>query len=1194
MKTQSFFRKSPKRGFALVVTLSLMILLTVIAVGLLSLSSISLRSSSQAGAMATARSNARLALMLAIGDLQKSLGPDKAVTANSEIIASNPGKPNTAGVWESWGVNPNSSPSYDEEKTNRFRRWLVSSPDPKAAESKDFANAAWTGNTVELVGAKTLGGTADASQKVVAGRVTISKNAKAEGSYAWHVSDESQKARINLYRDPSRNTTLAMKRALLAGHRPDVTLIKNSKNQSLSFLPKDGTISEYNQAQATTGKVTSLYQANLLPDATDIKPFRNEVTPYSLGILANVRDGGLKKDLSSIFEMTTNTTSVVLPTEFNNKKLYQSTHGITGVSDPYWSALSSYYNTFRSITTPDSNPTFNQRPSQSVTMTSLAPSTRFYPGPVIEKVEALFSFVTRDAHSGWPATLAAIDPNMRYVGHLVYSPLITLHNPYNVRMSFDNLEVTIRNIPVGFLFYVNGSAQSKELVPLTEMFVYGTDRREKSFVMKIANWTAPGSSTTTGPIVMNPGQTLVCAPYLNPQASFSNAMGTPFFDWENNLTSTNRDGASLTINAKPGFVAPCIGYDIDWLTPTHSPYGTGSQSDSNQGVLGLRATDNLMVDYAVKQPNVGLNTEFQVTAKLTSQGRTFDYGGLSFQYKDTATLNKLFPTTFRYPYSGMISQPATYVSNSDPISRHTNAQTFAVFSAYARTTRGGVYETNQRTQRPGALNVQRDGRLAGMPFLHHNAARPVMSIDLQRSKPGSGSHELNFQRFTARGEVEDYFTVDATNRTPSLTGNTTSRGVKSGSYLELPTGPMQTIADFRRSNALTSSYLPSFVQPVGNSVASPLISTDKVVQADTAIATYQLLDHSFLANHALYDGYYFSTFATANQGTPETNFGKFMAGTAPLPSQAFQPYLPSGSEVDKVSGDLFSSGKPNDTAFQKAAEYQMVRGAFNVNSTNVQAWKAKLSSMSKSEIVTLWAKTGALETIKSKNIPILSMSLINGGDASGAGGVNGAKIDDLKTNEWNGYRDIPEGDVEKLAQKIVEQVKTRGPFLSMSEFVNRRVGADSEITRMGALESAIRNAGLNDASFTSQVTVTQNDIADANVYKYKTPLATTGNPAMGAPGWITQGDLLRVLEPSATVRSDTFVVRVCGEAWDAKGGVIARAYAEAVVQRIPEYVDLADRPSLNVYTDSGASFANKTFGRRMSVVSFRWLASEEI
>ena len=63
---------------------------------------------------------------------------------------------------------------------------------------------------------------------------------------------------------------------------------------------------------------------------------------------------------------------------------------------------------------------------------------------------------------------------------------------------------------------------------------------------------------------------------------------------------------------------------------------------------------------------------------------------------------------------------------------------------------------------------------------------------------------------------------------------------------------------------------------------------------------------------------------------------------------------------------------------------------------------------------------------------------------------------------------------------------------------------------------------------------------------------------------------------------------------DANGKIAARAYAEAVVQRVPDYVDTVDRPSLNAYTDPTAAAANKTFGRRFNVVSFRWLSENEI
>ncbi len=76
-----------------------MVLLTVVAVGLMTLSSISLRAEGQA--IAEARANARLALMMAIGDLQKTIGPDKAITAKADILTSSPAKPNSVGVWTS-------------------------------------------------------------------------------------------------------------------------------------------------------------------------------------------------------------------------------------------------------------------------------------------------------------------------------------------------------------------------------------------------------------------------------------------------------------------------------------------------------------------------------------------------------------------------------------------------------------------------------------------------------------------------------------------------------------------------------------------------------------------------------------------------------------------------------------------------------------------------------------------------------------------------------------------------------------------------------------------------------------------------------------------------------------------------------------------------------------------------------------
>ena len=108
-------------GFALVVTLSLMILLTIIAVGLLSLSSIALRSSGTGAAQAQASSNAKLALMLAIGDLQRSLGPDTRVSANAGVLETSgvnieEGLEQIAGAWEASRPSPENIGDYNDKK----------------------------------------------------------------------------------------------------------------------------------------------------------------------------------------------------------------------------------------------------------------------------------------------------------------------------------------------------------------------------------------------------------------------------------------------------------------------------------------------------------------------------------------------------------------------------------------------------------------------------------------------------------------------------------------------------------------------------------------------------------------------------------------------------------------------------------------------------------------------------------------------------------------------------------------------------------------------------------------------------------------------------------------------------------------------------------------------------------------------
>ena len=66
-------------------TVSMMVLLTLVAIAMLSLSTIEQRSSGGGANEADrmARANARMALMMALGELQKAAGPDQRVSATA-------------------------------------------------------------------------------------------------------------------------------------------------------------------------------------------------------------------------------------------------------------------------------------------------------------------------------------------------------------------------------------------------------------------------------------------------------------------------------------------------------------------------------------------------------------------------------------------------------------------------------------------------------------------------------------------------------------------------------------------------------------------------------------------------------------------------------------------------------------------------------------------------------------------------------------------------------------------------------------------------------------------------------------------------------------------------------------------------------------------------------------------------------
>jgi hypothetical protein len=178
---------------------------------------------------------------------------------------------------------------------------------------------------------------------------------------------------------------------------------------------------------------------------------------------------------------------------------------------------------------------------------------------------------------------------------------------------------------------------------------------------------------------------------------------------------------------------------------------------------------------------------------------------------------------------------------------------------------------------------------------------------------------------------------------------------------------------------------------------------------------------------------------------------------------------------------------------------------------------------------------------------------------------------------------------------MVKQVKLRGPFLSLSEFVNRRLD-DSNLpfSLKGALQAALddEDVAIN-ANFREPGRML--DVETAAI-GFEFPDAAKGPIAYGSAPYVDQADVLRHFSGQLTARGDTFVIRTYGDSIDSSGKIVARAWCEAVVQRTPDYVDSSPSTTDEAHTKQAdlISEANKTFGRQFNIVSFRWLNPDEV
>ncbi len=289
-----------KNGFALVVSLTLMSFILLLLLSITTMTRVETDASKIALTQLQAQQQALLGLNLALGELQKSTGPDQRVSAPADILSNTDNsRANIVGVWS---AEDQENDSIDAE--DRLLNWLTSD----ARDTNGTLTTIYNANTmpdegasdsIVMVGSGSLSIPNDNTAIPVGKQIvldttntrTLDSNGAENGRYAWWIGDEGTKAKINRTRDEiptQERSILELSSPSIA--RPDVL---NGLSQIDLFAAKDASsLTDLNGLALLSGGSTGIGN-----------PYFHDLTTYSAGLMVDVKNGGLKKDLSLAFEM---------------------------------------------------------------------------------------------------------------------------------------------------------------------------------------------------------------------------------------------------------------------------------------------------------------------------------------------------------------------------------------------------------------------------------------------------------------------------------------------------------------------------------------------------------------------------------------------------------------------------------------------------------------------------------------------------------------------------------------------------------------------------------------------------------------------------------------------------------------------------------------------------------------------------
>ncbi len=1131
----------PRRGFALIASISIMSLLLLVSIAMLSLSSVEIHHTDSTKDMTKARANARLALMMAIADLQLKAGPDTRVTAPANSVVGNNNAPShLTGVWRSWEGNDHDkstglpiAPDYGSKlikgelesnstEEGRFLGWLISGSE-KDNDADSPPALTESENTVPLLGEGSLGfGSIDSQVHIVPTEIS------EDGSIAYWIQGENTKALLNLDNKSTPIDDTEWSQRLASYGRADV--------ESFGF----DNIDDFN-------KVNSLKTLDLMSNITeDIISNINyhDVTTYSRGLLTNTANGGWRRDLSLMAEKwsdddlaatglpvlslapyeTEQTSSLTLADNPSDGAIYPWATK-SGISMS-WNALMDYTSLYKKVkkNATSDEPYFDMVINNNSDWNSIL--------PVCARMHWAFSYQAVENSDG------------TYKPQCILRPAITVWNPYNVAVESDQCKFQFRVRPSTF--------------PINIYATVGSQAESKLDLTRLLSGNAQ-ANVNQGRIVMNLG---------------------------GNTDTTLKPGESRVFGSNSLSGADNKGADFFFTTPGYERTGgrTVDLSKLNTSIVDGAAGDAYSFSW-----DYNGDTNNDMTASLLYLLRPnggLDYpGGGGFNGKTITHNAKIsFATAAeKMPLPELVNDNETLKSAAD------DNEPFLVVSMGLRSildedtsdgvdklhTKGYIDSKLFRTDQTISLgSTIEDSPYIWEFFSPNNDLDPFMpSTDEDKA---FGNHHAGFIGTSFQAAL----------------------GLNRWAIAELPTQPLLSLSELQHFDiSYRNLSTPKVTNAIGNSHASPRLSPgDVLLDRGEGLGSVIGHDHSYVSNHILFDDWFFSSvtpeyeaFTQNEKRSIEEVYADHLSGEKPLSNSQ---YLPASSMDVSTASDKAIETLAKPDVWQNIAAEIEVEGMFNINSTSVAAWKALLLNQRNTEVP---YTSNGVSTLDDWSVDLLSPLESPFSRTTVAGDPQSASDPEVALIAT--HMTMNEDEVEALATAIVEQVKKRGPFLSLSEFINRQVrNDDNELALAGAVEMALielSKASTNNPYDEIKAAYPQQAILpsdSATIYEFTE--AAEGDAVYGSPGWARQADVIRHLAPVMSARDDTFKIRAYGEAKDpVSGKVTAKSWCEAIVQRRADYVD----PSNN--SDDKTSLLsdeNKSFGRRFEIMSFRWLTEEEI